>query len=142
VKSVFRSLIYLLALVALCGAAEKSVPKKPAVKKKAPVKKSVGRKIVRKKPPGNKQKSVSPKKKKYPGKKKVKLLEAALQGPLNGVEEIIFVNRNTYNDPHWYANIGYWCDDETRKMYPGEGKVTDGTGGCKGRHNPRSEHAL
>jgi len=31
----------------------------------------------------------------------------------HGVEEIVFANRKTYADGHWYANIGYWCDDET-----------------------------
>ena len=27
-----------------------------------------------------------------------------------------------YDDPHWYANIGYYCDDENQKAYAGNGK--------------------
>jgi hypothetical protein len=44
----------------------------------------------------------------------------------HGVEQIVFANRKTYKDGHWYANIGYWCDDETRLMFPGEGGPDDG----------------
>ena len=31
-----------------------------------------------------------------------------------------------YNDPHWYANIGYYCDDENHKAYAGNGKPDAG----------------
>ena len=33
----------------------------------------------------------------------------------NNCQEIIFVQRGGYSDPHWYANIGYFCDDEKKK---------------------------
>ena len=36
---------------------------------------------------------------------------------LDAVEEIIFVQRGGYEDPHWYANIGYFCDDELDPAY-------------------------
>ncbi len=42
-----------------------------------------------------------------------------LEGPLQGVEEIVFAVRQTYEDGHWYANIGYFCDDENQKAYAG-----------------------
>ena len=32
-------------------------------------------------------------------------------------EEIIFVQRGGYDDSHWYANIGYYCDDENKPAY-------------------------
>ncbi len=50
------------------------------------------------------------------------LLEKALTGPMRGVEEIIFCTRLRYDDPHWYANIGYYCDDENKKAYTGNGR--------------------
>ncbi len=50
------------------------------------------------------------------------MLQRAMAGPLAEVSEIIFCTRLGYNDPHWYANIGYFCDDETQKAYAGHGK--------------------
>jgi hypothetical protein len=38
------------------------------------------------------------------------------------IEHIIFCTRSRYDDPHWYANIGYYCEDETLKAYPGNGQ--------------------
>ena len=49
------------------------------------------------------------------------VLQKALAGPLAGVQELIFVTRAVYDDPHWYANIGYYCDDENQKAYAGNG---------------------
>jgi hypothetical protein len=49
-------------------------------------------------------------------------LDAALAGPLKDIEEIIFCTRLAYDDPHWYANIGHYCDDEQHKAYAGNGK--------------------
>ncbi len=46
----------------------------------------------------------------------------ALAGPLHDAPEIVFCTRLRYDDPHWYANIGYYCDDEHHKAYPGNGK--------------------
>ncbi len=49
------------------------------------------------------------------------LLEEAQRGPLKNVREIVFVNRRSYDDSHWYANIGYYCNDENRPAYAGNG---------------------
>ncbi len=48
------------------------------------------------------------------------VLARALAGPLGQVEQIVFAVRLGYEDPHWYANIGYFCDDENKKAYPGQ----------------------
>lgn len=50
------------------------------------------------------------------------MLARALDGPLKGIDEVVFCMRLPYEDPHWYANIGYFCDDETKKAYTGNGK--------------------
>ena len=50
------------------------------------------------------------------------VLANALAGPLAGVHELVFATRLPYDDPHWYANIGYYCDDENSKAYTGNGK--------------------
>jgi len=50
------------------------------------------------------------------------VFDQALAGPLGQVEQIVFAERMGYDDPHWYANIGYFCDDEDRKAYAGNGK--------------------
>lgn len=50
------------------------------------------------------------------------VIEKALAGPLAGVNELIFVTRAPYDDPHWYANIGYYCDDENHKARAGNGQ--------------------
>lgn len=39
-----------------------------------------------------------------------------------GLGQVVFATRLIYNDPHWYANIGYFCDDENHKAYAGNGK--------------------
>ena len=46
----------------------------------------------------------------------------ALAGPMRDVQHIVFAVRLGYEDPHWYANIGYFCDDEKSKAYAGNGK--------------------
>jgi mono/diheme cytochrome c family protein len=50
------------------------------------------------------------------------LVEKALAGPMRAIEELVFAVRLPYDDPHWYANIGYYCDDENRKAYAGNGR--------------------
>jgi len=50
------------------------------------------------------------------------LLQAALDGALRDVEHIVFANRGTYEDGHWYASIGYYCNDESKKAYAGNGE--------------------
>jgi hypothetical protein len=54
------------------------------------------------------------------------LLEQALAGPLRDVDEVVFCTRSRYDDGHWYANIGYYCDDANRKAYSGNGRPDDG----------------
>ena len=49
------------------------------------------------------------------------LLPKALEGPMKDVEDIVFATRLSYNDGHWYANIGYYCNDENEKAYAGNG---------------------
>jgi len=39
-----------------------------------------------------------------------------------GIDQVVFATRLKYDDPHWYANIGYYCDDENKKAYSGNGK--------------------
>ncbi len=51
------------------------------------------------------------------------LLQTFLAGPLSNVEHIVFAMRPLGEDPHWYANFGYWCSDPERKMYPVGGKL-------------------
>jgi hypothetical protein len=53
---------------------------------------------------------------------KTPLLDEALAGPMKDVREVVFVPRLTYDDGHWYANIGYYCDDANRKAYAGNGR--------------------
>ncbi len=40
-----------------------------------------------------------------------------LPGEFTDIEAILFVQRGGYEDPHWYANIGYFCDDENDPAY-------------------------
>jgi len=46
-----------------------------------------------------------------------------LPAEFDNIEEIIFVQRGGYEDPHWYANIGYYCDDENNKLNLKTGKI-------------------
>ena len=54
------------------------------------------------------------------------LLDDALSGPLRETPEIIFCTRSRYSDGHWYANIGYYCDDADKKAYAGNGQPDTG----------------
>jgi len=54
------------------------------------------------------------------------LLARALEGPLREAQDLIFCTRLNYDDGHWYANIGYYCDDENHKAYTGNGKPDAG----------------
>jgi hypothetical protein len=51
------------------------------------------------------------------------LLQEALAGPMAGVEDIIYAARPTGPDPHWYANISYYAEDENRKTYVPGGRL-------------------
>ena len=53
---------------------------------------------------------------------RAQLLEEALAGSLKDTPEIIFCTRSRYSDGHWYANIGYYCDDVNKKAYAGNGQ--------------------
>lgn len=64
------------------------------------------------------------------------MLKQALDGPMKGVEEIVFANRASYDDGHWYANIGYYCDNHENMAYAGNG---NGAGGRLSRYNLRSK---
>ncbi len=50
-------------------------------------------------------------------------VQALLEGPLQGVEEIVFATRQLNEDPHWYANLGYYAADENRKAYRAMGRL-------------------
>jgi hypothetical protein len=54
------------------------------------------------------------------------MLAQALQEPMRDLQEIVFCTRVRYDDPHWYANIGYYCDDANHKAYPGNGQPDAG----------------
>jgi hypothetical protein len=50
------------------------------------------------------------------------LLSKALAGAMQPVEDLIFCTRAGYDDGHWYANIGYYCTNEQKKAYAGNGQ--------------------
>lgn len=54
------------------------------------------------------------------------MLQKAQAGAMKGIEEIVFCTRLKYDDPHWYANIGYYCDNEQKKAYTGNGQPDAG----------------
>lgn len=54
--------------------------------------------------------------------RKPELLPKVLADPKTRFDQIVFAVRRPYDDPHWYANIGYYCDDENHKAYAGNGK--------------------
>ena len=37
-------------------------------------------------------------------------------------DRLVFAVRLDYEDPHWYANIGYYCDNQQHKAYAGNGR--------------------
>ncbi len=52
-----------------------------------------------------------------------KLLQKMLDGPLAGVEEIVFALRQVGHDGHWYANFGYYAGEPERKAYRKMGRL-------------------
>ena len=40
-----------------------------------------------------------------------------------GFKEIVFARRKLYTDGHWYANIGYYAEEEARKAYVPGGEL-------------------
>ena len=51
------------------------------------------------------------------------MLDRALKGPMSHVEDIIYAVRPIGPDPHWYANISYYAEDENRKTYVPGGQL-------------------
>jgi len=52
---------------------------------------------------------------------KVELLAPFRAGPMKDVRKIVFAVRPFGRDGHWYANFGYYADDENRLPYPNKG---------------------
>lgn len=50
--------------------------------------------------------------------------EPEIQLP-DALQFIVFANRRSYNDGHWYANFGYYCDD-AKPAYAGNGQPAGG----------------
>ena len=50
-------------------------------------------------------------------------MQALLDGPMKGVEEVVFATRQLNDDPHWYANLGYYANNENRKAYRAMGRL-------------------
>ena len=50
-----------------------------------------------------------------------RLLSEALEGPMAGVDEIIFAVRAPGRDGHWYANFGYHSSNENQMQYGVDG---------------------
>jgi len=51
------------------------------------------------------------------------LLDEFRRGPMAGVDRVVFAARAIGEDPHWYANFGYWSSDPDKKMYPRGGRL-------------------
>ena len=51
------------------------------------------------------------------------LLAAFRQGPMQGVEDVVFAMRPGSRDPHWYANFSYYARDAGRKAYTDGGRL-------------------
>ena len=120
-----------LLLITLAPAQQTAaVAKKPAVKPAAATKQTTGRppaKAPAKKPPVVKRPVAKPTPKPTPKPKppklrppKTGLLKQFLNGPMKDVDEIVFAVRTLSKNGHWYANIGYWCNDP-ENMLTGDG---------------------
>ncbi len=51
------------------------------------------------------------------------LIAEALAGPMKDVREIVFAQRQTGPDGHWYANFAYYAPDTDRKAYRAMGRL-------------------
>jgi hypothetical protein len=51
------------------------------------------------------------------------LREEFLDGPMAGVDEIVFACRQLNYDGHWYANFGYYAENADRKAYRAMGRL-------------------
>jgi hypothetical protein len=54
------------------------------------------------------------------------LAVGTMAGPVPKVDRMVFAVRLGYEDPHWYANIGYYCDNDQHKAYAGNGRPDAG----------------
>ena len=52
-----------------------------------------------------------------------KMLNQFLDGPMAGVDEIVFACRQLNYDGHWYANFGYYAENADRKAYRAMGRL-------------------
>ena len=52
-----------------------------------------------------------------------KMLKDFLDGPMAGVDEIVFACRQLNYDGHWYANFGYYAENAERKAYRAMGRL-------------------
>ena len=50
-------------------------------------------------------------------------VKQCLDGPMKDTAEIVFACRQLNEDPHWYANLGYYAKDENRKAYRAQGRL-------------------
>ncbi|MHC4316070.1 MAG: hypothetical protein ACYSW3_26810, partial [Planctomycetota bacterium] len=55
--------------------------------------------------------------------KQPKMLKEFLDGPMAGVDEIVFACRQLNYDGHWYANFGYYAENADRKAYRAMGRL-------------------
>ncbi len=49
--------------------------------------------------------------------------EDAVAGPLEAVDEIVFACRQMVDDPHWYANFGYFARGTDQKVFRARGSL-------------------
>ena len=52
-----------------------------------------------------------------------KLRERLVSGAYGACEEIVFATRTISTDPHWYANISYFCKSTNAPAYSAEGRL-------------------
>ena len=57
------------------------------------------------------------------GSDSTRLLGGFLEGPMAGVEEIVFAARQDGAGSHWYENFGYYAQDASRKVYRAMGQL-------------------
>jgi hypothetical protein len=50
------------------------------------------------------------------------IVEEALDGPMRETPEFVYCTRARYDDGHWMPIFGYYCDDEAKKAYAGNGQ--------------------
>ena len=56
------------------------------------------------------------------------LREKLVSGAYGVFDEIVFATRSISTDPHWYANISYFCKSTNAPAYSTEGRSYSGCG--------------